>query len=441
MVEYQWLESYLNNDSFWLEDVLSWDDTIDLFLADISVVSFLMSPFFINTHLFLDSLTKMSFIDILFYSETDTLNSSRELFDFLMWDLSSYVSSNFFIFQFIFYTDYQDFLLTSSHHSPELNLAIIDYVTTYWISYITNYTPSAVFDLYYDSLSSSLFSQVTDFIIMSVIFSCIFILISRSLNIFNWSDLVSFYETRINYWLFSVSKETRVQLEAILVAFFLYFLYVSMALTTFDDDHEELIELVNYYLFNGILCIILFIFFKASIHSLVLLEPTSFDGRTVLMFASQFRRDLINFGSFCLRLLTLMTRLNIYDMNDDITDSFYIFFADFTDDNYLDSSVATEFSNLFYEDDNDDDQSFFFEDEVDFQNDLFVNYFLAWGKLFFFAFFILEEVVRVSLALYITYSIVFELQSHSRTYVEDRFLGLKCYNPTKNNSFKINEFK
>jgi len=223
IVEYQWLESYLNNDSFWLEDVLSWDDTIDLFLADISLVSFLMSPFFINTHLFLDSLTKMSFIDILFYSETDTLNSSRELFDFLMWDLSSYISSNFFIFQFIFYTDYQDFLLTSSHHSPELNLAIIDYVTTYWLSYITNYTPSAVFDVYYDSLSSSLFSQVTDFIIMSIIFSCIFILVSRSLHIFNWSDLVNFYETRINYWLFSVSRETRVQLEAILVAFFFIF--------------------------------------------------------------------------------------------------------------------------------------------------------------------------------------------------------------------------
>jgi hypothetical protein len=150
-----------------------------------------------------------------------------------------------------------------------------------------------------------------------------------------------------------------------------------MAIMTFDDDHEEVIELVNYYLFNGILGIIVFIFFKASIHSLVLLEPTVFDGRTVLMFVSQFRRDLINFGSFCLRLLTLMTRLNIYDMNDDITDSFYIFFADFTDDNYLDSSVAAEFSNLFYDDDNDDDQSFFFEDEVDFQHDFFVYYFLA----------------------------------------------------------------
>lgn len=439
--EYQWLESYLNNDSFWLEDVLSWDDTINLFLVDSNILSFLITTFFVNTHLFLDSITKMSFLDILFYTETDTLNSSRELFDFTMWDLSSYISSNFFIFQFIFFTDYQDFLLTSSHHAPEINIAIIDYINTYWINYITEYTPSAVFDVYYDSLSSSIFSQITDFFIMFIIFTWLVVIFSQLWNIANWDDLIGFYETRINYWLFSVSKETRIQLEAIFVAFFLYFLYFSMMVLTFDDDQEEVIELVHNYLFYGFLSTILFLFFKSSLHSFILLEPSLVEGRTLAALTNQFRRDLINVVSFCLRLLTLMTRLNIYDMNDDITDSFYIFFADFTDDNYLDNSFISEFGGLFYDEDNDDDQSFFFEDEIDLTNDFFTTYFISWGKLFFFVFFILEEVVRVSLALYIVYSIVLELQSINRTYVEDNFFGWKRYNSFNNNSFKINGIK
>jgi len=120
-----------------------------------------------------------------------------------------------------------------------------------------------------------------------------------------------------------------------------------------------------------------FFFFKSSIHSFILLEPSLVEGRTLAALTNQFRRDLINVVSFCLRLLTLMTRLNIYDMNDDITDSFYIFFADFTDDNYLDNSVIAEFGSLFYDEDNDDDQSFFFEDEIDLTNDFFTTYFIS----------------------------------------------------------------
>ena len=30
--EFNWLESYLDNDSLWLEDVLNWDETFDLIL-------------------------------------------------------------------------------------------------------------------------------------------------------------------------------------------------------------------------------------------------------------------------------------------------------------------------------------------------------------------------------------------------------------------------
>jgi len=125
--------------------------------------------------------------------------------------------------------------------------------------------------------------------------------------------------------LFSFSKETRLQFEAALKAFFLYFLYFSMMVFTFDDDQEEIIELVHTYLFNFFLFTFVFSFFKSSIHSLVVLEPSLAEGRTYAAVLNQFRRDVINLFSSVLRLSTLIIRLNIYDMNDDITDSYYIF--------------------------------------------------------------------------------------------------------------------
>jgi len=50
--EFNWLESYLDNDSLWLEDVLNWDETFDLILSDYNIFSFLTSAFFVNSHFF-----------------------------------------------------------------------------------------------------------------------------------------------------------------------------------------------------------------------------------------------------------------------------------------------------------------------------------------------------------------------------------------------------
>ena len=109
--EYTWLQSYFDNDAFWLEDVISWDESFELFLTDYNIFFFLTSPFFINVHFFLDSVVKMSFLDILLFTESDSFNSSREFFDFVMWDTLSYLSTNFFFSQSLYYTDYQDFFV------------------------------------------------------------------------------------------------------------------------------------------------------------------------------------------------------------------------------------------------------------------------------------------------------------------------------------------
>ena len=58
----------------------------------------------------------MSFIDLIFMAETNTSGYDRELFEFLMWDISSYSYNHFLPLQVIFYTDYQNLLISILHN-------------------------------------------------------------------------------------------------------------------------------------------------------------------------------------------------------------------------------------------------------------------------------------------------------------------------------------
>jgi hypothetical protein len=120
-----------------------------------------------------------------------------------------------------------------------------------------------------------------------------------------------------------------------------------------------------------------------------------------------------------------MVRLNVYDMVDDFLDSYYIFLGDFDDDEYFIDLFFSMFTVMFFDTDNNDDRSFFLEDEMDLAGDLFAIYFVVWGKFALFLFFIIEEVLRMVLALYITYLIIFEVHSVNRSFVEDTYFTTK----------------
>jgi len=185
--EYTWLKSYLDNDALWLEDVLNWDETFDLVLSDYNIFSFLTNAFFVNSHFFLDSFTKMSFLDVLFYSETDLTNSSRELFDLIMWDTMSFISNTFLSSQMLFYTDYQDILVLILHHSPELSMALVDYVNTYWLNSMINSTPSVVFALFSDSLNSTI-SEFVEYLVMFMAFIWVVVFFNGIFRIMKWNN-------------------------------------------------------------------------------------------------------------------------------------------------------------------------------------------------------------------------------------------------------------
>lgn len=224
-----------------------------------------------------------------------------------------------------------------------------------------------------------------------------------------------------------MSRSYRQEFESALKTFFLVFFYMSMMIMTWDDDQEEMIEGTSGLLFNFFLLLFAYYTFKASIHYLSFLEASISEGRNFAFVLTQFLRDCTNNAAFMLRYLMLMVRLNIYDLSDDILDSYYIFLGDFDDDEYYMDMFFSLMSTMFFDTDNNDDRSFFLEDEMDFSGDLFSLYFVILGKFTLFNFFGLEEIARVGLALFITYSMVFEVHTLNRSYVEDTYLATKRF--------------
>lgn len=438
-VEYSWLESYLDNDSLWLEDALNWEESFDIVLTDFTIYNFFTTSFFFNSQFFLDSFVKLSFLDIILLLENNKNTNTRELYDLFIWDTVSSFSIKFLPLQFLFYTDYQDFVVTLVYYSPELILALSDYITLYWSNFSVNYTPSGVYDLFSDSINSSV-SEFTEYVFLFFFFVWAMAIFVNIFHILKWNNPLEAYMTRFLMYLFSISRESRVQFESMIQVFFFFVFYWSMLIATFDDDQEELIETFDTGFFYFFCLLILFLVYKYSIHYFAFLEASVTEGRSVSYITKQFFRDFINTFALFLRFFILLFRLNVYDTLDDFYDSYYIFVGDFDDDEYWNELFFSMYGLLFFEPDSNDDGAFSFEDENDFFLDLFYIYFLCWAKFFTFIFFILEEILRLSLGFYICYLIIFEVHSVNCTYVEDNYIQ---NNREKNNNifFTLNNFK
>jgi len=197
-----------------------------------------------------------------------------------------------------------------------------------------------------------------------------------------------------------------------------------MVLMAFDDDQEEVIEFIDTSFFNFLTIIILFLLYRYSIHYFSFLEGSIPDGRAV-SYIVQFYKDALNTFSIMLRFYLLVLRINLYDLIDDILDSYYVVLIDFDDDEYFSELFLSVHGTLFFSNDNHDDRSFLLEDENGFMGDLFYLYFLIFGKIVFFLAFITEEVFRLFLGFYICFLIIFEMHSVNCSYREDLYLNSK----------------
>jgi len=146
---------------------------------------------------------------------------------------------------------------------------------------------------------------------------------------------------------------------------------------------------------------------------------------STLDLLTQFVFDLLNLFGFTLRFLLLMVRLNLYDFNDDLLESLFVFFVDFDEEEYFMETLPNGSSFSFFDTDVQDDRSFFLEDEADLIVDLYTIYAVVWGKYVCFVFFIVEEFARVGIAFFVTYSLMFEINAVNRSRSEDTYISAK----------------
>ena len=422
-MEHNWYNSYPHGDLVFLEDSLNWDNVFELATSEYDLFSVLTISSFLNTHYFIDWVVKLSSLDVLLINDIDSLQRPQTLFLGLVSDCVSSFSSTFFSLPLLFYTDFQDFIAASVFYCPELVVGQRQAFAMLWAEPTFNTTPAAVFDSYQDVVSTdnAEFSEYLKAFWGFIAPVIGIIVVTRLVTLSNSLDT---YVTRAYYYLYSMSTEVRFQFEAALQVFFFFFLFTSMAIATFDDDQEELLEFFNSMCFYFFLFTFVYYLFKYSIHFFSFLEAAKVGSKSASP-VSQFMFDMLNTVALGIRFLVLMARLNIYDGVDDVLDSYYIFMADFEEEEYFPDMFFSLFSVMSFDTDVNDDRSFLFEDEMDFSADLFTLYFLVWGKFAYFWMFILEEIARVTLALYVTYLVIFEINAVNRSYSEDTYLASK----------------
>lgn len=422
--EYSWLAVFLETDSLWYEDSLNWDEVFDLCVADFSLLHALFNSYFNNSFTFISSFTKLSILDVLLLTFTDKYNFAKELFDFFILDIYFLFNANFYFLNFLFFTDYQDFFSLVLYYSPELILAVSDFANIYLNNSAFLTTIAATYDMYADVLST-VWSEFTESLLLFYYFIWLIIFFFNSFNFSKWALLNENYIYKLYLYTFTLSHELRIQFEVALHVLFFFIFYWSMAIASFDDDQEEIIDVIDISFFFFFLSMIGFLFIKYSIHYFSFLEASINDTNTIKVITKQFVRDITNTFALFLRAFTLLLRLNVYDTLDDLYDSYYIYVGDFDDDEYLSELWISFSSVLFYDSDVHDDRIYSLEEEADLNYDLFYIYFMCFAKLYLFIFFIVEEIGRLLLAFYICYLILFEVHAVNCSYKEDRFFFKK----------------
>nr|YP_011027887.1 hypothetical protein V3A05_mgp31 [Euplotes vannus]UPM52097.1 hypothetical protein [Euplotes vannus] len=417
---FNWSEiSIFSQNATYLTTVINWEDLSFLYLSD------LFFPIRTLFHVFFS-----------FFWSTNALNYSSLLggiFSALREPL--FLINAFFLDSFISVTAISGlnmhFFLTS-----HMDLALIMPELVFFFNSLNSdllpYAHTFVSVLY----DSYLFNVANSFIVDFVLFffwlflTLFFIFLffgSLSMGGIGAMSGLNFFLTKFYLFANHFSYENRLQLDWVL--FFLLFgivLWVPL-LMTYDDTNVEFIELLHSFICLFFIFIIVYLLYRYSIHYFAFLENTVSDGFSTAYLLKQFVRDVSNTFALFLRFFLLLFRLNIYDGLDDFLDSYYIFFIDFDEDSYFDE-LFVSFDFLFYFADNREDVIFYKPTEFEWWGDIFTKFFILFGKFFFFWALILEEIFRVTLALYISYLIVFEVHAVNVSFNEDHFIRTKKTN-------------
>ena len=417
------MSTYTLSDQIWLSDSLNWEKTSVLATFDWSIFSFLFQSSFLSNYVFSDFILKLSTLDAMLIHLNVQIRTPQFLYDSFVYDVILFLNLYYLPFSTLILSGYQEHVSSVLILSPELFFLFTEYLNSFIVYSLINNSPSAVFDSYLNNLNF-FYGEGCVQLFFFFIYVYFIVYIFTTVFLLKWVNFFTTHFWRFYYYFYSISKETRIQFEAVTQTMVFFIIYWGMVLMAFDDDQEEVIEFIDTSFFNFLTIIILFLLYRYSIHYFSFLEGSIPDGRAV-SYIVQFYKDALNTFSIMLRFYLLVLRINLYDLIDDILDSYYVVLIDFDDDEYFSELFLSVHGTLFFSNDNHDDRSFLLEDENGFMGDLFYLYFLIFGKIVFFLAFITEEVFRLFLGFYICFLIIFEMHSVNCSYREDLYINVK----------------
>lgn len=425
-MDYTWIKTYKNSNQIWVSDSLNWDLNAFNAGSEWSITSFLVESAMIQNYFNVNFLTKLSFLDSFLILTNNKVGVFYGLYNSIMIDWLLHITTCFLPLTMLLQSEYQENLNLILLVSPELSIMFYDYISNYFFSNIFNLTPVAVTDFFLSNLNYS-YSEGVLYFFFFVFYIWFIIYTFATPLILQWNNLISAQFFRFYYFFYSLSVGMRIHFEVVLQTVVFFFFYWIVVIMTFDDDQEEIIEFVDNGFTYFFCLLITYLIVKYSIHYFAFTEVSVTEGRTVTFITTQFFKDFIGSLSLIFRFYILLFRINVYDTLDDFFDSFYIFVGDFDDDEYLNEVFLSIHGTILFTLNNHDDHSFLWEDEHSFTNDFFYLYFILWGKISFFFFFMLEEAARLALAFYICYLIIFEVHSANCSYYEDNFMLSKKF--------------
>lgn len=286
---------------------------------------------------------------------------------------------------------------------------------------ISSFNSTQSFIFYYLSFKNSpvrrtleLNSEFSLYLITLLSASYIFLFL---LNTTIGTQLSRYYTT---YYRYLLTKATELDLDykfmmaaspfILLVWFFIIFKY--------DEYSHSYTEFINSWFFFCFLFSICYVVFKLCLFILCLLELTLTSKSITHVLIFQYFRDLFALLSFVLRIASLLIRLTLYDLLEDIIESYYVFFEDFYDKSFIGTSWLTSCFDGYTDLGNDSTITTDSNSGSLLPHDFYMYYVKIVAQFLVFFPFLIDELFRLSLGTFIAYTILIEIYSGSLSYSE-----------------------
>jgi hypothetical protein len=417
--DYEWLNQYLANDRLWLEDSSNWESSLAGYKSSISPLATILGPFYRDLFIFFDSFNKLSFVDTLFTRLFSNNYAALNILEAFLTDLRTTFAFKDLKLSLFYQSDFQNLLTSVSLNAPELLLALTTFVAT--SSALLNSVVAQVYPYMVQAYSLETTTPANLLILLCTVW-VVLLLTSSQMRNSTLDKTADTYWAKFVLYLYSIIKDNRIQLESAIIAFNLFVLYYAILLIGFSDILNYSSTHLSTFLVVVFVASYLTFLFKNAVHYFSFLEATVAD-KSLMGYVVQFLKDSSNSIAIILRFLTLLVRLNLYDLVDDILDSNYIFFCDFEEERFLSDSLSSFSKNSQFIDTlnyKTHDRIYSSYPTLLLNVDLYALFFVLWGKVFFFLFFAFEEIGRVFLAFFIIYLVLFEMQTLNRSYVESK---------------------